>query len=308
MKNILVVGSLNVDMTIQSDRMPQLGKTMTGFGFSVAAGGKGANQAAAAAMLGAPVRLLGAVGNDANGKAVLPELSKRGVDCTCVRCLEGPTGVAMIVVVNGDNCILIDHGANYALLPESVAAEEAIFDWADYMVMQLEIPLETVEAAARMAKAHGAQVILNPAPMNPLLDGRILQNVDLLIPNEHEAADLAGFALVNEETAQRAAAEIFKNYGCRVIITLGEKGSLYFDGTKMHMQPAFSVKTVDTTAAGDSYIGGLCASLADGEGMEEAMCFATAVSAHVVQRRGALPSLPTRAEAEAQKTGMLRVW
>ena len=294
MKNILVIGSLNMDLSIRSDRMPKLGETLAGYGFAAAPGGKGANQAAAAGKLGAPVRMLGGVGNDGNGRALLDALRGCGVDCSAVFTTDRPTGVAMIVVVNGNNFILIEHGANFALAPEDFRSGryDELFAWADTVLMQLEIPLPAVAAAAERAKAHGDLVFLNPAPMDPALDGEILRNVDLLIPNEHEAADLAGFPVSDRAQAEKAAALLYGKYGCKVLLTLGENGSLLYDGESFFHQPAFRVHAVDTTAAGDSYLGGLCAAMASGAQLREAMGYASAVAACAVQKPGALPSLP----------------
>lgn len=294
MKNILVIGSLNMDLSIRADRMPKLGETLAGSGFAAAPGGKGANQAAAAAKLGAPVRMLGGVGDDGNGRALREALRGCGVDCGAVFTADRPTGVAMIVVVRGNNFILIEHGANFAWDAEDFRAGryDELFAWADYVLMQLEIPLPAVAAAAERAKAHGDLVFLNPAPMDPALDGEILRNVDLLIPNEHEAADLAGFPVGGREQAEKAASLLYARYGCRLLITLGENGSLLYDGESFFHQPAFRVRAVDTTAAGDSYLGGLCAALASGAALREAMGYASAVAACAVQKPGALPSLP----------------
>lgn len=300
MDRILVIGSLNMDYTVRSERMPLLGETLNGNGFSISAGGKGANQAAAAAKLGSQVRMLGAVGNDISGDALLRALEQCGVDCSFVMKTDCPTGAAMIVVVNGDNFILIDHGANYAVTPKQLQKEDwaALFRWADIVVLQLEIPLETVRAAAKAAKEAGVLVVLNPAPINPALDGDVLQYVDFLVPNEHEAALLLGYEIRDEAVAEKAAGELYERWGCRVIITLGERGSVYFDGTDAVRQKAVPAQVTDTTAAGDSFIGGLCAAMAGGQSVREALSFAAAVASCAIEKRGAIPSLPDRKQAE----------
>lgn len=300
MDRILVIGSLNMDYTVRSERMPLLGETLNGNDFSISAGGKGANQAAAAAKLGSQVRMLGAVGNDVSGDALLCALEQCGVDCSFVMKTDCPTGAAMIVVVNGDNFILIDHGANYAVTPKQLQKEDwaALFRWADIVVLQLEIPLETVRAAAKAAKEAGVLVVLNPAPINPALDGDVLQYVDLLVPNEHEAASLLGYEIRDEAVAEKAAGELYERWGCRVIITLGERGSVYFDGTEAVRQKAVPAQVTDTTAAGDSFIGGLCAAMAGGQSMQEALSFAAAVASCTIEKRGAIPSLPDRKQAD----------
>ncbi len=294
MKHILVIGSMNMDLIIHTDRYPKIGETLAGYGFSSSAGGKGANQAAAAAKLGADVRFIACCGNDTNGDILIKALKDLGVDCSCVLRSDSPTGTAMITVVNGDNCIIIDHGANFMLTPGIINSEmfTEAFRWADIVILQLEIPLESVEAAAARAKQNNAEVFLNPAPAENRLGDSILRNVDYIIPNEHEAAAIAGCELTSEELTKKAAEDIFSRYGCKVIITLGENGSLYYDGEKYHRQQAFKVDAADTTAAGDSFIGGLCTAYANGKSIEDAMTFASAVSACAVQKKGALPSLP----------------
>lgn len=300
LKNILVIGSLNTDLTIHTPIMPRLGETLVGSGFAAAAGGKGANQAAAAAKLGGKVRMLGAVGCDDNGRMLLSTLGETGVDCSHIMNSEAPTGTAVITVVNGDNFIIIDHGANFSITLEDLTSTAGcgLLEWADIVLMQLEIPMETVRAAAALAKENGALVVLNPAPMDTALGADILQNVDLLIPNEHEAALLLGYELCDSTSEEAAAKELFSRFGCDVIVTLGERGSFYCGKAGSHRQAAFRVKVVDTTAAGDSFIGGLCTAVAGGMPMVEAMRFASAVSACAVSKPGAISSIPNRNEVE----------
>lgn len=297
MKNVLVIGSLNMDLSIRVERVPGPGETVPGHGLSASAGGKGANQAAAAAKLGVPVRMLGAVGRDSYGAQLRTALRGCGVDCAAVEEREAPTGLAMITVCRGENRIVIDHGANAALLPQAIDAHADLLEWADLVVMQLEIPLETVEHAARRARAAGARVILNPAPAEGSLPRELLEQVDLLVPNEHEAALLLGEP-VEAGTAPQAAQALYRRFGTPAVITLGGQGSVYCGGAAVLRQPAARVSAADTTAAGDSFIGGLCCALAEGKEMAEALRFATAVSAVTVTRPGAISSLPTRAEAE----------
>lgn len=304
MKNILVIGSINMDLSVQVERMPKPGETLAGHGLKISAGGKGANQAAAAAKLGAPVRMLGAVGKDGYGSQLRAALGSCGVDCTAVADVQVPTGLAMITVCGGENCIIIDHGANGTLLPSIMEEHASLFEWADILVLQLEIPMETVIYAAQQAKAAGACVILNPAPMEHPLSHDLLDYVDILVPNEHEASLLLDGVLVETETAVQAARKLYEKFGTHVIITLGSQGSIYYDGTTVIRQMAAQVTPVDTTAAGDSFIGGLCFSLAEGKTMAEALRFATAVSAVTVTRSGAIFSLPTRQEAESVLIGL----
>lgn len=300
MKNILVIGSINMDLAIQVDRMPRAGETLPGHGLTTSAGGKGANQAAAMAKLGAPVRMLGAVGQDSYGSQLLAVLKSCGVDCTWVDIRKDvPTGLALITVCRDDNCIVIDAGANARILPETVKQNTALLDWADIVVLQLEVPLETVVYAAKAAKDTHATVILNPAPAYCTLPDTLLRNVDLLVPNEHEASLLLGGKQISVENAQMAARELYRKFGCSVIITLGSRGCVYSDGKTALYQPAAETVAIDTTAAGDSFIGGLCCAMAAGTPMEDAIRYATAVSSVTVTRRGAISSLPQKAEVAA---------
>ena len=186
MKHILVVGSMNADLVIQTPRMPRMGETVRGSGFCVNTGGKGANQAAAIAKLGGDIKLLGCVGADSYGEMLLSDLSRFGVQTDGAQTVDTATGVAVITVCGGDNCIILDAGANACMTPEVIDANAALFAWADYCVLQLEIPLETVLHAARAAKKNGAKVVLNPAPMCPLPE-ELLALVDLFVPNSSEA-------------------------------------------------------------------------------------------------------------------------
>lgn len=298
MKNILVIGSINMDLTIQVDRMPRAGETLNGYGLAANPGGKGANQAAAMAKLGAPVRMLGAVGRDGYGAQLRAALGSCGVDCAAVSEAAAPTGLALITVCRGENCIIIDAGANGAVLPEMIDRNAALLDWADLVVLQLEIPLETVLYAAKAAKASNATVILNPAPAKSVLPDALFRCVDLLIPNEHEASLLLGGKPVSADNAQTAAQELYEKLKSRVIITLGSKGCVYYDGFSSLFQPAATVTAVDTTAAGDSFIGGLCCALSADSSIAAAIRYATAVSSVTVTRHGAMSSLPTKEEAD----------
>lgn len=299
MKNVLVIGSINMDLTVQVDRMPRPGETLTGYGFAENPGGKGANQAAAAAKLGAPVKMLGAVGSDGYGERLRAVLRGCGVDCGAIAAEEGPTGLAMITVCHGENCIVLEQGANVAVSPELIDRNAALLDWADLVVMQMEIPLETVIHAAGRARAAGAAVILNPAPVRGPLPETLLSNVDLLIPNEHEAAVLLGGRTVTAETAGQAALELHRAAGCGVVITLGAQGCVCCIGGALLRQLPAPVIAADTTAAGDSFIGGLCCALAEGRPLEEALRYATAAASVTVTRHGALPSLPDGGEVVA---------
>lgn len=295
MKNILVIGSLNVDFVIHTNYLPQIGETVTGYGFKTNPGGKGANQAVAASRLGGNVKMLGTVGNDIFGTNLIGCLDENNVGIEAVSTVNSSTGVAVITVYDGDNHIILDKGANEHLTIELINKYESILKWADIVIFQLEIPVETILYAARVAKKHGAIVVLNPAPVKELPD-ELYTYTDILIPNESEAANLLEAELNTIEDRCSAIAK-FKSKGIeQVIITLGKDGCIYNDGNNIESYGAYNVETVDTTAAGDSFIAAICTSLAEGKTIEQAVSFATAVSAIVVGRNGAIPSLPTKNE------------
>jgi ribokinase len=298
---ILVVGSANVDFTIAAPRLPVPGETVTNGTLLVNHGGKGANQAVAARRLGADVRLIGCVGRDASGAAIRAGLAAEGIAVDGV--VDTPaaaTGTALIVVdPAGRNQITVAPGANRALTVADVEAREADFTWADVVLCQLEIPLACVDAALKLARAHGALSILNPAPVpeEPL---ELLALVDYLTPNEGEAARLAGVTGEGPDDALEAA-RILRAAGARtVVVTLGEHGALAVGAeTETVRIAALSVKVVDTTAAGDAFNAGLGVGLAEGRAPGEALRFASAVAALTCTRRGAQASLPRRAEVDA---------
>ncbi|MDY4976824.1 MAG: ribokinase [Clostridia bacterium] len=297
MSQILIVGSLNMDLVIRTSRLPQLGETITGQGFSVIPGGKGANQAIAVAKLGGDTAMIGAVGEDDYGKAMLRHLSSQGVDCSGISTLSGNSGIAVITVAGGDNHIILDPGANGQTTPDLLLGHKQLFEQARYVVLQLEIPMETVVFAARLAKEQGAKVVLNPAPMKEL-PRELLAMTDLLIPNEHEAAELLQMPLDTPQAREEGVRRLMELGITQVIITLGKDGCLFNDGDQICRFGSFPVPVQDTTAAGDSFIGGLCVALCQGESIQQAVRFATGVSAVTVSRKGASVSLPTRQEAE----------
>ncbi len=298
MKHILVVGSINADLVIQTPRMPRMGETVRGGGFCVNTGGKGANQAAAIAKLGGDIKLLGCVGADPYGEMLLSDLSRFGVQTGSAQTVDTPTGVALITVCGGDNCIILDAGANACMTPEVIDANAALFAWADYCVLQLEIPLETVLHAARTAKKHGAKVVLNPAPMCPLPD-ELLTLVDLFVPNNSEAELFLGHPVEGIEGAKAAVAEIRERGVPDVIITLGSDGCVYANGDTVQHHGIVDTPVVDATAAGDTFVAGVLVCLTEGKPMAEAVRFATHASALCVSRSGAMASVPTRDEVEA---------
>ena len=292
---ILVVGSANVDFTIAAPRLPAPGETVTDGTLLVNHGGKGANQAVAARRLGADVRLIGCVGRDASGAAIRAALDAEGIGVDGVRDTDtAATGTALIVVdPEGRNQITVAPGANRALTVEQVRAHATDFTWAEVVLSQLEIPLDCVAVALALGREHHAVTILNPAPVPPhRLD--LLPLVDYLTPNGGEAERLSGVAVRGRHDAGNAA-RILRQAGARaVIVTLGEDGALAADGELIEQVPAFAVRVVDTTAAGDAFNAGLAVALAEGRPVREALRFGSATAALTCTRRGAQASLPTR--------------
>ena len=298
--HIAVVGSLNMDLVIRTPRFPSPGETIIGRDFHTIPGGKGANQAVAAARLGARVSMVGRVGDDGFGAQQLANLSGLGIDVSHIRRDPGAaTGVALIAVdEGGQNSIILASGANMRLAPADVeAAEEAIAS-AALLLLQLEVPLEVVEQAAALARAHGVTVVLNPAPARELPPS-LLRQVDFLIPNESETALLTGVQVEDMEAARQAATRLRTAGVGTVILTLGERGALLVDRMQATHIPGFQVEVVDTTAAGDAFVGGFAVALAEKQSLTEAVRFANAAGALAVTRLGAQPSLPTRVEVEA---------
>lgn len=291
MKNILVIGSANIDLTIHTDRMPKLGETVAGHGFSMNSGGKGANQAVAAAKLGGDVKFLGVIGNDTYGEKLLADLRKSGAFFEGITADGVPTGTACITVVNGDNFIVLNPGANDLLTPEIIEEKAELIRKSDYVIMQLEIPVDSVLRAAVIAKDAGTSVVLNPAPVKELPD-EIYRLIDIMIPNEYEAMLLTGISTDNEQGCRAAVEDLRKKGVKTVIITLGDRGCVYNDGDRIIFHPAGKADVVDTTSAGDSFIGALCCKLSSGNSLPESIDYATKVAAVTVSRRGASESIP----------------
>jgi len=304
MGRILVVGSLNMDLVVHSPKVPAIGETLTGFGFMTCPGGKGGNQAVAAARLGAEVRMLGCVGEDDFGETLLRGLEENGVDTRWVRRVPGvPTGTATIVVVEGDNCIVVDRGANDHVTPELVEAAAESFRWAERLLVQLEIPMETVEAALKMALRHGLPVVLDPAPATPLPEW-MLSMVEVFKPNEHECLVTTGLPADSPADAAETVRALRQRGVHRPMVTLGKEGVVYWSeeqGTAVHVPAYPAASVVDTTAAGDSFSGALSVALTDGCPLDAAIRFASRVAAIVVSRPGAQPSLPWRRELEPEE-------
>lgn len=300
MKNVLVVGSSNTDLVIRVPRIPRPGETVLGGAFSTAAGGKGANQAVAAARAGGRVAFVARIGDDQFGRESLEGLGRDGIDTRFVLTTPGAaSGIALITVdEGGENSISVASGANALLSAADVGRAAEAFAAADIVLLQLESPLETVEAAAREAKRRGVPVILNPAPARDLDDGW-LRLVTVLTPNEHEAGLLTGIPVRDERSARDAARRLRERGPGTVIVTLGERGVLALAAGFEASLPAFKVKPVDTTAAGDVFNGALAVALAEKLPLPDAVRFAQAAAAISVTRPGAQPSAPTRAEIEA---------
>lgn len=298
MKKIVVVGSSNTDMVVCSEKLPRPGETLVGGEFIMAGGGKGANQAVAAARMGHNVKFVAALGNDVFGDEALRAYNEYGIDTSCVVRKETPSGIALIMVDNtGQNCISVALGANLELTLSDVMPVLDTVEEGDIVLLQLEVPIPTVEAVVDVAAAKGARVVLNPAPA-AMVSESTLSKLYLITPNQTEAETLTGIA-VNDESSARAAAAALREKGVsKVVITLGSLGALLDDGQVCEVVPAKRVKAVDATAAGDVYNGALCAALAEGCTLREAMEFATKASAISVTRVGAQPSIPTREEVD----------
>ncbi len=292
---IAVVGSLNMDLVTRTPRIPMPGETIIGHEFFTAPGGKGANQAVAAARLGGQVTMIGRVGQDDFGTAMRQTLTKDGVDCTYVFSDEKTrTGIASILVDDaGQNSIVVAPGANARLSPNDIEVAQHAIIHADVLLLQLEIPLETVIHAAEVAQKHGVTVVLNPAPARPDLS-ELLPLVDFLIPNESETALLTGLSVKTEEEAIAATHELHRQGVDVVILTLGERGALLAQPENAQHVPAFPIQPVDTTAAGDAFVGGFAVALAEKRALTEAVRWGNAAGGLAATQLGAQPSLPTR--------------
>jgi ribokinase len=299
---IVIVGSINTDIVLQVAALPRPHETILGKGSQTVVGGKGLNQAVAAARLGADVAMVAAVGDDAFGATARAHLAANGVDTTHVTAVAAtPTGTAHILVAeDGANCIVVTPGANAALTPAMVEAASAVIAAADALIVQLEVPLATVGAALKIARQHGVRTVLNPAPADRTALA-LFPLADLVTPNETELASLTGIDGLSD-AALHAGLHDLRQHGAReVLVTLGPRGSATLvDGTLM-FQPAFPVTVVDTTGAGDIFNAALVCELARGRCMLRAMAFASAASALSVSRVSA-DSAPSRDDVEALLT------
>jgi len=301
MPDVLVVGSLNADLVVRAPRFPQPGETISGEDLQVIPGGKGANQAVAAARLGVSVSMLGRVGKDNFGDFLLNNLKSNHVDTTLVQRDDASTGTATIIVdANGQNSIVLSGGANGKVSPADV--ESASFLHHKLLLLQLEIPTLTVLRAAQLAKESGVTVILNPAPAKEL-PAELIALTDFIIPNETELSLLTGMDVNDLPSAEKAARVLLQRGAKHVIVTLGSKGALIVDMETSTQVDTFKVDVVDTTAAGDAFIGGFASVLdssssSHSQGVLDAVRYGCACGALATTKFGAQPSLPTKAEVE----------
>lgn len=293
MKNICVIGSLNMDLVVNIDTMPKPGQTIIGSNFKEVPGGKGANQAVAMARLNGNVSMIGKVGEDGFGQTLINSLKNDKVDTTYIQTAKGATGVALITVdKNAQNSIVVSPGANFEVKEDDIDNNIEAIKNSDIVVLQLETPLNTIKYALNKAKELNKYTILNPAPAVKL-DDEIIKNVDLLTPNETELEIISGVSIETEEDIQKAAQIMIEKGVKELIVTLGSKGSLYINKEKSMFKKAYKVEAVDTTAAGDSYTGALAVALSQDKNIEDAMDFASKVGALSVLKEGAQSSLPT---------------
>jgi len=296
-KKIVVVGSCNTDMVIKADRLPVPGETILGGTFFMNPGGKGANQAVAAARLGGNVTLISKTGNDVFGKQSVMLYNTENIKTDYIYSdSRHPSGVALITVDSqGENCIVVASGANAYLNPQDIDKASAEIENSDLVLMQLEIPIETVEYVAEMANKKGIKVILNPAPARAL-SNNLLKNVYIIIPNKNEAEILSGIKVSDIESAKQAADIISAKGVDIVVITLGSHGALIKEYAEYHFVEAYKVDALDTTAAGDTFCGSFCVGLSENRSILDSVKFAARAAAITVTRMGAQASIPYRSE------------
>jgi ribokinase len=300
MAEVFVLGSINQDFVLKVDRRPQPGETVTNAELSTHNGGKGANQAAAAALLGASVTFLGRVGDDEFGEPLVQALGEKGIDTSLVeRASDASTGAAFITVTpDGENAITVAPGANRSLTPQEVDAASGAIGNARVLVAQMEIPVETVLRAVGVASERGTRALVNLAPTFEV-PRELLERLDPLVVNEHEATFLLGSEVEGVDGALSAAPELLSLGPRSAVITIGEAGAVFADGESVEHILAPKVEVVDTTGAGDAFVGALATCLAGGASLEEAVAYAVRAGAAAVTREGAQGALPTPEVVEA---------
>ncbi|HKK67117.1 MAG TPA: ribokinase, partial [Bacteroidales bacterium] len=289
---ITVIGSSNTDMICRVPSIPMPGETLMGTDFSTVQGGKGANQAVAAARAGGDVTFIACVGNDAFGQQAIEAYQKEGIDTSCIRKIDGtPTGVALINVADsGENSIAVAAGANAHLMPEAIKKFKNVILGSDIILMQLEIPIETVYQVTSLASKANIPVVLNPAPAREV-DKKIMKLLTLVTPNEREASELSGL-WPEARDEKESALEIQKQGVKSVIVTLGSRGAYYLNDKSSGIVEGAKIKAVDTTAAGDTFNGYLVVEMAKGKSLTEAIDLANKAAAISVTKMGAQPSIP----------------
>ncbi|NLK65471.1 MAG: ribokinase [Tissierellia bacterium] len=287
MGKVVVVGSINVDMVFTSDIRPKAGETVLGNTFSLIPGGKGANQAVAAAKLGADTYMIGCVGNDSNGEFSLENLQDMKVNTEGVKIVDNaPTGVANIVVADNDNSIIVISGANFEVNKDVINNNKKLILSADMVLLQLEIPMEVVEFVVEICAENKVKVLLNPAPA-AVLKKSLIEKAAYITPNEHELK----LIFDNQDTDS-----VLKSYPNKLIVTMGSKGVKYHDGNEIREIPSKKVEVVDTTGAGDTFCGALAAALVRGDSIEDAIIFANKAASFTVTKLGAQSGMPELAE------------
>jgi ribokinase len=289
-RKITVIGSINMDLVTKTSKIPKVGETVLGHSFHTIPGGKGANQAVAAARLGGDVTMIGAVGNDSFGGTLVDHLTNQGINTKSImKVKDTSTGIATIILSEGDNSIIVVPGANNHVTPEVIEKHEDAIENSNILLLQLEIPLESVVRAVELAKKHGVLTILNPAPIQKL-PKELLEMVDFVTPNEHEQALLFSTIDGTEQELEKVME--------KCIVTKGSKGvMIYKNGEEIEI-PSIKVEAVDTTGAGDSFNGALATALCEGLKIEEACRFANVVGAISVTKLGAQTGMPTKKEVE----------
>ncbi len=297
---IVVFGSINMDLVVRSPRLPQPGETLTGHSFFTAPGGKGANQAVACARLGAPTRMVGRVGDDVFGATLREGLQSDGVEIERVFVQPAISSGTAVITVNdaAENTIIIVPGANGQVGADDLVRLGEVLEGASALLLQLEVPLASVVAAAQAARARGVPVILDPAPAQEL-PAELYAAADIITPNEVEAAMLVGFPIDGEASAARAAEQLLARGVRKAVIKLGARGAFWHDGAASGLIAPFKVQPIDTVAAGDAFNGGLAAALDMGLPLEQALRWGMAAGALSTTKAGAQPSLPTRDEVLA---------